>query len=109
MTQLRASESQPDDATPNRDAGPRRRKPGRPPTHVESWTKVTVVLFDRQIEYLDRLVATMRTKHGTPISRAQIIRALVDAASQSDLDLSASASEAELRAAIAARFGSGSK
>ena len=82
-----------------------RRRPGRPPTHVESWTKVTVVLFDRQIAYLDRIVATIRTHTGTSISRAQLIRALIDAAADANIDLSGSASEAELRAAIASRFG----
>ena len=84
--------------------GPRRR-PGRPPTHVESWTKVTVVLFDRQIAYLDRIVGTIRTQTGAPISRAQLIRALIDAAGDANVDMSASKSEAELRAAIVARFG----
>jgi hypothetical protein len=82
-----------------------RRRPGRPPTHVESWTKVTVVLFDRQVGYLDRIVATIRTRTGTAISRAQLIRALIDAAADASVDLSSSASEAELRAALARRFG----
>jgi hypothetical protein len=65
---------------------------------------VTVVLFDRQIAYLDRIVATIRTQTGTPISRAQLIRALIDAAGDANVDLSASRTEAELRAAILARF-----
>jgi len=82
-----------------------RRRPGRPPTHVESWTKVTVVLFDRQIAYLDRIVGAIRTQTGAPISRAQLIRALIDAAGDANVDMSASRSEAELRAAIVARFG----
>ena len=28
------------------------RRPGRPPIHAEAWTKVTVVLFNRQIVFL---------------------------------------------------------
>jgi hypothetical protein len=88
---------------------PPRRRPGRPPTHVESWTKVTVVLFDRQIAYLDRIVATIRAGSGTQISRAQLIRALIDAAADANIDLSASASEAELRATIVNRLGSSSQ
>src|SRR5262245_43774624 len=82
-----------------------RRRPGRPPTHVESWTKVTVVLFDRQIAYLDRIVGAIRSQSGAPISRAQLIRALIDAASDANVDMSASRTEAELRATIIARFG----
>jgi hypothetical protein len=62
------------------------------------------VLFDRQIAYLDRIVGTIRTQTGTPISRAQLIRALIDAAGDANVDMSASRTEAELRAAILARF-----
>ena len=32
--------------------GSQNRKPGRPPVHDEAWTKVTVVLFNRQIVFL---------------------------------------------------------
>jgi hypothetical protein len=81
-----------------------KRRPGRPPTHAESWTKVTVVLFDRQIAYLDGVVQTIRARSGATISRAQLIRALVDAAHDAQIDLSAGGSEAELRAALAARL-----
>ena len=35
----------------------RPKKRGRRPSHTEHWTKVTVVLFDRQIVFLDRLGA----------------------------------------------------
>ena len=63
------------------------------------------MLFDRQIAYLDRIVAAIRAQSGTPISRAQLIRALIDAAGEANVDLSASRSEAELRAAIVARLG----
>ena len=52
------------------------RRPGRPPVHEEAWTKVTVVLFNRQIVFLDRLAANIRAQSGAAISRAQLIRAL---------------------------------
>ena len=55
-----------------------KRRPGRSPVHAESWTKVTVVLFDRQVQFLDRLAASIRGEQGVSISRAQVIRALVD-------------------------------
>ncbi|HXH25739.1 MAG TPA: hypothetical protein VNI78_10845, partial [Vicinamibacterales bacterium] len=41
---------------------PKRR--GRRPSHTEHWTKVTVVLFDRQIVFLDRLGADIRAASG---------------------------------------------
>jgi phosphoribosylamine-glycine ligase len=72
--------------------------------HTESWTKVTVVLFDRQIAYLDGVVQAIRARSGASISRAQLIRALVDAACEAHVDLSVGGSEAELRAALVERL-----
>src|SRR6186997_1339325 len=81
------------------------RKRGRRPSHTEHWTKVTVVLFDRQIVFLDRLGADIRAASGVAISRAHVIRALIDALSESDLDLTGTRSEADLKAILAARLG----
>src|SRR5438874_4735896 len=82
---------------------PKRR--GRRPSHTEHWTKVTVVLFDRQIVFLDRLGADIRAASGVAISRAHVIRALIDALSESDLDLTGTRSEADLKAILTARLG----
>jgi hypothetical protein len=81
------------------------RGPGRPPSHHEAWTKVTVVLFNRQIVFLDHLAANIRAKTGAAVSRAQLIRALIDAVAESDIDLTASTSERELKGALVARIG----
>jgi hypothetical protein len=61
---------------------------GRPIVHTEPWAKITVVLLDRHVAYLDRLAIDIRLKHGKAISRAEIIRGLIEAAFQSGLDLS---------------------
>jgi len=91
---------------PTRDGGrPQGRRPGRPPIHDEAWTKVTVVLFNRQIVFLDRLAANIRAQSGAAISRAQLIRALLDAVADSDVDLTAATSEADLKATLLARLG----
>lgn len=79
--------------------------PGRPPSHDEAWTKVTVVLFNRQIVFLDRLAANIRAKTGAAVSRAQLIRALIDAVTESDIDLTAATSEQELKSTLIARLG----
>ena len=81
------------------------RRPGRPPIHDEAWTKVTVVLFNRQIVFLDRLAANIRAQSGAAISRAQLIRALLDAVADADIDLTSATSEADLKATILARLG----
>ena len=85
--------------------GDRPKKRGRRPSHTEHWTKVTVVLFDRQIVFLDRLGADIRAASGVAISRAHVIRALIDALSESDLDLTGTRSEADLKAILTARLG----
>src|SRR5438046_8889843 len=60
----------------------------RPIVHTEPWAKITVVLLDRHVAYLDRLAIDIRLKHGKAISRAEIIRGLIEAAFQSGIDLS---------------------
>lgn len=82
-----------------------RRRPGRPRVHVEPWTKVTVVLFDRQIDFLDAIVSDIRKESGAAVSRAQLIRAFVDAVSEASLDLTATASERDVKTAVLARLG----
>ncbi len=100
----RDSAAQAADAVPAAGRSQKRR-PGRPPIHNEAWTKVTVVLFNRQIVFLDRLAANIRAKSAVAISRAQLIRALVDAFADADIDLTLARSEADLKATILARLG----
>jgi len=61
---------------------------GRPIVHTEPWAKITVVLLDRHVAYLDRIAVDIRLEHGFAISRAELIRSLIEAASQSGLVLS---------------------
>jgi len=79
--------------------------PGRPPVHSESWSKVSVVLFDRQIHHLDRLATDIRDKAGKVLNRAEIIRALIDGLIESGMDVAGTGSEADLRARVARRLG----
>src|SRR2546422_4856567 len=91
------------------DAASGRSKPkasrGRPPVHQETWSKVSVVLFDRQILHLDRLSTDIRGKNGKALNRAEIIRALIDGLIDSGMDITAAGSEAALRARVARRLG----
>jgi hypothetical protein len=65
---------------------------------------VSVVLFERQIVHLDRLTTEVRRKSGKAMTRAEVIRALIDGFISSGIDVSAHASEAALRAQIAQRL-----
>ena len=77
---------------------------GRRPSHADRWSKVTVVLLDRQIVYLDRLIADIRAAKGAKIGRAHLIRGLIDALAESDLDLTNSRSERDLGNVLSTRF-----
>jgi hypothetical protein len=78
---------------------------GRPPVHQETWSKVSVVLFDRQINHLDQLSTDIRGKSGKVLNRAEIIRALIDGLIDSGIDVAATPSEADLRAKVARHLG----
>src|SRR5438034_10332519 len=79
---------------------------GRPPVHQETWSKVSVVLFDRQILHLDRLSTDIRGTSGKVLNRAEIIRAPIDGLIDSGMDITASTSEADPRSRVARRSGS---
>lgn len=49
---------------------------GRPA--VEPYQKVTVTLFNRQILHLDKVALAIRERTGQSVSRAELIRAVVD-------------------------------
>jgi hypothetical protein len=79
---------------------------GRPPVHQETWSKVSVVLFDRQILHLDRLATDIRSQSGKVMNRAEIIRALIDGLIDSGMDISGTGTEADLRERVARRLAS---
>jgi len=101
----RNSKAAADIFAPTRKVPAGKRKPGRPPVHDEAWTKVTVVLFNRQIVFLDRLAANIRAQSGAAISRAQLIRALLDAVADADVDLTTATSETDLKTTLLSRLG----
>ena len=75
---------------------PRARR-GRPRTHREAWTKVSVVMFERQVLELDRLTTAIRSKTGANLTRAEVIRSLLDALDESRLDVTSVVSGAHLK------------
>jgi len=79
-------------------------KRGRPRTHREAWTKVSVVMFERQVLELDRLTTAIRTKTGATLTRAEVIRALLDALHESRIDITAVTSGAHLKRLISQKL-----
>jgi hypothetical protein len=76
------------DASGNAGTGRSTRPPGRPAIHGEDWSKVTVVMLNRQVIFLDRLSADIRAATGAIVKRAEIIRTLVDLLAESDVNVS---------------------
>ena len=83
--------------TIRKSVGRPRVRRGRPRTHREAWTKVSVVMFERQVIELDRLTNAIRTKTGANLTRAEVIRALLDALDESHLDVTSVLSGAQLQ------------
>jgi hypothetical protein len=63
-----------------------------------------VVLFERQVASLDRLTQKVRSKIGKTMTRAEIIRALIDGLIASGTDVTDHASEAALRTYVSKRL-----
>src|ERR671914_2941428 len=90
--------------TPTQGRRPKARR-GRPAVHDDEWSKVSVVLFDRQIVPLDSLVNDIRRKTGNALNRAAIIRALIDGVLDSGLEVTTIESETDLRHKVAKSLG----
>lgn len=86
------------------DAAARRQEERAAEAAPEPWSKVTVVLKERQILFLDTLALRIRAETGAHMARAEIIRALVDALESADLDPAICRSEAALRDEILRRI-----
>jgi hypothetical protein len=78
--------------------------PGRPRVHAEKWSKVSVVLFERQVHHLDQLSRKARRNGHKSINRACLIRGLIDGMIKSGLDLSAYPSELHVSEDVAMRL-----
>jgi hypothetical protein len=70
---------------------------GRPVEHKEEWSKITVVLLDKQIHWLDQLASNIRLNTKSAISRAELIRAIIASIEESGVELSQLKSENEIK------------
>lgn len=77
---------------------------GRPQEHTENWTKATVVLRDKQIHWLDKLALDIRHNTKASVSRAELIRGILAAIEESEIDLSKTKSESEIKNCILNHF-----
>ncbi|MGH9443112.1 MAG: hypothetical protein ACRD16_12650 [Thermoanaerobaculia bacterium] len=73
---------------------------GRPPALLDQWSRVTMVLYDRQIIFLDRLITDIRASTGAIVKRTDIVRALIDGLIESNIDLTSVKDESDLKRLI---------
>ncbi|HEX6641520.1 MAG TPA: hypothetical protein VF215_10435 [Thermoanaerobaculia bacterium] len=78
---------------------------GRPIVHTEPWEKITVVMLERHVGYLDVMSVLIRMRHHKAISRAEIIRAFVEFMECSRIDFSQFATADEMVEHLTAYFG----
>jgi hypothetical protein len=69
---------------------------GRPRT-IENPHRTTVTLEEYQVDHLDRICAQIKLSGGENLSRSNVIRALLDALTGSEIEYSDIRSEAKLR------------
>jgi hypothetical protein len=72
--------------------------------HTEPWMKVTLVMLDRHVAYLDVVSVLVRLRHQKAMARAEILRGLVEFMERSGIDFSRFANVAELTNYLTARF-----
>lgn len=66
----------------------------------KNWTRITVVLLNRHIAYLDRIAVDIRLRHGTIIRRDALVRGFVEAVMRRRIDLAEAGSFAALVALL---------
>ena len=69
---------------------------GRPQLHQEPTSKITTVLLNRHVVYLDGISNEIRQKSGSVVKRSEILRALIEALEAAQPDLKEVRSQADL-------------
>lgn len=88
------TQSTTEDSPPSTSPKPTNR--GRPQT-IDNPHRTTMTLEERQVDHLDRICAEIKLAGGENLSRSNVIRSLLDALAESDLEYSEVRSEQSLR------------
>jgi hypothetical protein len=77
---------------------------GRVIVHTEPWSKITMMMEDRHVAYLDLVTLFMRLRHHRPVARAEIIRALVEFMQKSEIDFTQFSTIEDMTESLTAYF-----
>lgn len=72
-------------------------------TQAAELTRIGIAIENRQVAYLDRLIADAREITGVVLDRSQILRALIDAAAERGISAGKVRSEDDLRRIVGAK------
>jgi len=81
-----------------------KRSPGRPPRHKEPSTSISVVLLDRHDVFLREISFLIRQRTGARVSKSEILRAFTEAVLESEIDLTTSRSEEEVKEVLLSKL-----
>lgn len=102
MTKQKTSHAGP---TPlDEQAAPLMRPPGRPTRHSEPTVNVSVTLLHSQDLFLEQLMVDINARTRTRISKSEILRGLIQAVIESEVDLRSSQRESDVSNAIVAKL-----
>ncbi len=77
---------------------------GRRRVHTEPWTKVSVMMEEHHVTYLNLVSMFMRVRHHRTVARAEIVRAFVEFMERSGIDFTQFASIEEMTAYLTEYF-----
>ena len=103
MTKQKTSHVRPSNADQDESAAIRR-PPGRPIRHHEPTMNVSITLLHSQDFFLAQLIVDINARSRTRISKSEIIRGLIQALIDSQVDLTSSRSESDVATIINAKL-----
>lgn len=78
---------------------------GRPIVHTEPYSKISVVMAEHHVNFLDLVTLCIRAKHpGRAVSRAEIVRAFIEFMKQSGIDFAQFSNADEMTEYLVAYF-----
>lgn len=77
----------------------------RQSVHAEPWSKITIMMEDHHVTYLDLVSMFMRVRHHRTVARAEIVRAFVEFMERSEIDFTQFATIEDMTAYMTEYFG----
>lgn len=100
----RAATPRKSSTTPESTAPPDRRSGGRVRHYTERITPLTLSVAPEHVRYIDGLCNAITINSGSPCSRGEVLRAIIDALTATGVDLTRASGGDEIRSILTARL-----